>query len=111
MVSDTLLHHWQAIDRSQRCKKKRTITVLKSGRGAGKSMFMQMHFSGSWSKWEKTFVWPWDKKESVEGKKIWGKMNTRTNALALNGDGSRIIQFATDKEIFKRKLQGIGESW
>ena len=95
------------------------LITFAAGRQTGKSILTQMQmqgramrFTGPWSDWKKTkFVWPWDKKESVEGTKIWGNINTRRHKLALSGDGKRIIQFATDVEIFKRKLAGTGESW
>lgn len=99
--------------------RKGQLHIIAAQRQTGKSRFMQMQMQGRamrirgpWSDWKKTkFVWPWDRKDSVEGTKIWGKINTRIHKLALNGDGSRIIQFASDVEIFKRTLAGTGESW
>lgn len=66
-------------------------------------------FTSSFTDWEKTWTWPWNRKTSVYGKKIWGKINTRHCTVSINNDGSRRRQYATDKEVFKKQLKdGVG---
>jgi hypothetical protein len=116
----TELYEWQKIARGG-IKKGEPLVIMSAGRQMGKSYYAARmvayaqaaaRFTGPWSDWKQTkFIWPWDRKLSVEGTKIWGKINTRQHKLALDGGGRIIIQFATDVEIFKRKLKGTGESW
>ena len=74
-------------------------------------MYMeQMLFTSSYTDWEKEWVWPWNSKTSIFGKKIWGKINSRYSKLTINHDGSRPTQYATEREIFKKELKD-GKGW
>lgn len=68
----------------------------------------------AWSNWRKTTsIWP---RRSIDGKIIFGRINKRdrtswegnsnpnTSGIAFNK--IRIHEFATDKELFKAKLEG-----
>ena len=96
--------------------KKGELHIVSMGRQSGKSMFwkhMRMQeiiFTGSYTDWKKFWTWPWNRKTSVYGKKIWGKINSRYCRLSINRDGSRPTQYATDKEVFK-KLMKDGRGW
>ena len=102
---------WQTLSRLSRGVKKGEAIIISSSRSTGKSrmaaMYLeqQMNFSSSWTAWEETFVWPWDKQESINGKRIWGKMKTRVHKFAIM-DGDEYRQYATDKCIFEGKLKG-----
>lgn len=102
-------------------KKGEHLTVS-YGRKTGKSqmtaMYMATYYSGGtkvggtavfgspWDEWEDTFVWPWDRKTSVEsGRKIWGRIKVRYNKIVYEANG-RQKQYATKEEAFKRKLRG-----
>lgn len=123
---ETRLQPWQeqALGRISRgAKKGEPIIIYGSGRRSGKSRAMAMYIGGSvggtavfgspWEEWKDVFVWPWNKKESVEsGKKIWGRIKVRENKVAwernLERDGKQ-KQYATKKEVFQRKLKGVDE--
>ena len=93
------------------------MPIIAAGRQSGKSMFwknmrMQINFTGCWSTWKQTsFVWPWHRKDSINGKKIWGHINKRHHKLMMNGRGTRCWQYATNKEVFVKNLQDGGEGW
>ena len=90
------------------------LFVIGAGRGTGKSLMTAQHiqtiFGSSYTDWEETFVWPWDRKVSIYGAKIWGKIQTRRCRLSINGDGSPRIQYATEREVFKKILKD-GANW
>ena len=90
------------------------LHLIGSGRGIGKSYFTRMYmesmFSSSYTEWKEIWTWPWNSKISIYGKKIWGKISTRHCKISLNGDGSRRIQYATEKEVFKKAIRD-GKGW
>ena len=93
------------------------IPVIAMGRGTGKSyataLYMATHrtggesiFGSPWDEWEDTFVWPWNRKTSIESKKkIWGRVKVRYNKVIWEANGKQ-KQYATKKEVFQRKLKG-----
>lgn len=93
------------------------MPIIAMGRRTGKSMYwarmaMQMTFTGCWSTWKRTsYIWPWKKKKSIDGKKIWGHINTRHHKLMVSGRGTQCRQYATDAEVFKKCLKDGGEGW
>lgn len=109
----------QALSRLNRGYKKGEVVMFSAGRQTGKSYLRAMHMAGStffgsgterfyqfWEEWQDTFVWRWQRKESVEsGKKVWGNIKMRYNRVAMDMDG-RQKQYATRKEVFLRKLKG-----
>ena len=108
------MHEWQK--ELSKGIKKGHMPIVAMGRRSGKSMFwynmmMQANFMGSWTNWRKVFVWPWDKKASISGKKIWGKINYRRNKLVISSQGTRLWEYATDKEVFTKRLKDGGDGW
>lgn len=97
---------------------KGNMPIIAMGRQTGKSMFwkymmeQQIIFTGSWSDWKKhnKYVWPWNRKISIDGKKIWGHINMRYNKIMINR-GGRMIEYATDTEVFKKCLKDGGQGW
>jgi len=92
-------------------KKGEPLVIISMGRRTGKSTMaataMAMHkaqFSSSWSDWKEAYVWPWNKKMSIDRKKIWGRIYVRHNKIALK-DGDTFREYATNQEIFKKKLK------
>ena len=98
-------------------KKGDTIAVS-FGRRTGKSQMTIMQMAGMtgmggtavfgspWEEWEDVFVWPWDRKTSIEsGEKIWGRIKVRYNKVVWEANGKQ-KQYATKKEVFTRKLRG-----
>ena len=97
--------------------KKGQMFVMSSGRRTGKSMMTAMYmaahgkggvsvFGSPWDEWEDTFVWPWNRKTSIESKKkIWGRVKVRYNKIVWEANGKQ-KQYATKKEVFQRKLRG-----
>lgn len=108
------LYQWQADVLNGLAKGQMYITAVQ--RQAGKSMLtkmymeQQMMFTSSYTDWKKTWVWPWNSKTSVFGKRIWGKINTRHCKISLNGGGSRRMQYATEREVFKKTIKD-GKGW
>lgn len=103
--------------------RKGAMTHIHMSRRSGKSYMKMYHdgtdfmmqtngtvniYSSSWNEWEDAFVWPWDKRESIEsGKRIWGRIKTRTNKVVFDSSiGGASRQYATKKEVFQRKLKG-----
>lgn len=95
------------------------MPIIAMGRRTGKSMMAatmmmeaQMNFTGSWSTWKRTpYIWPWKRKESINGKKIWGHINRRHHKLMVSGRGTKCWQYADDKEVFVKNLQDNGQGW
>ena len=100
--------------------KGQVLTVYGCGRRTGKSYAYMTHnstnfamnmsgtavFGSPWDEWENVFVWPWDRKTSVEsGEKIWGRIKVRYNKVVWEANGKQ-KQYATKKEVFTRKLRG-----
>ena len=117
--SETKLYPWQQ-EVLDTLKKGQVLAIYGGGRRTGKSYATMTHdgtnlhmgvsgtavFGSPWDEWEDTFVWPWDRKTSVEsGKKIWGRIKVRYNKVVWEANG-RQKQYATKKEAFKRKLRG-----
>ena len=97
------------------------LHIISCSRQTGKSYFAQMQmqmqvqgrtlrFTDSYTEWKETWTWPWDRKVSVYGKRIWGKINSRYCKLSINRDGSRPTQYATNKEVFKKIIKD-GRDW
>jgi len=116
---ETKFHPWQK-EVLDTLKKGQVLTVVGGGRRTGKSYAHMTHdgtnfamnmsgtavFGSAWDEWEDTFVWPWNRKTSVEsGKRIWGRIKVRYNKIVWEANG-RQKQYATKEEAFKRKLRG-----
>ena len=116
---ETKLYPWQQ-EVLDTLKKGQVLRMVGCGRRTGKSYATMTHdgtnfnmgvsgtavFGSAWDEWEDTFVWPWDRKTSVEsGKKIWGRIKVRYNKVVWEANG-RQKQYATKEEAFKRKLRG-----
>ena len=101
--------------------KKGELIILAAGRRTGKSYAYMAHnstnfamnmsgttvFGSPWDEWEDVFVWPWDRKTSVEsGERVWGRIKVRYNKIVWEANGKQ-KQYATKKEVFQRKLKGI----
>ena len=115
---ETRLQPWQQ-EVVNTLKKDQVLTVYGCGRRTGKSYATMTHdgtnfhmgvtgtttFGSPWEEWEDIFVWPWDRKTSVTGKQIWGRIKVRYNKVVWEANG-RQKQYATKKEVFQRKLKG-----
>lgn len=71
---------------------------------------MRLRYEHNWTQWRRTIsIWP---RMSINNKIIFGWINKRSreDMLPVNGDiyirHPRIIEFATDKELFTAKLRG-----
>ena len=119
--ADNKLQPWQknAWGKISGGLKKGDMHIISYGRRTGKSQFAAMYMAGStffgngtstfgspWGEWKDTFIWPWDRKTSIESnKEIWGRIKVRENKVVWNSGGPQ-IQYATKKEVFQRKLKG-----
>jgi hypothetical protein len=64
-----------------------------------------------WSEWRKTTsIWP---RRSINGKIIFGRINKRGRNVwdgAMQGKATRKHEYATNKELFERRLRGDDET-
>ena len=126
LMDNSNLYQWQEtvleeIQKQSRLggRKKDKVIIFNAGRQTGKSHYVQRYMqymttqkiqiTGSYTDWKETWIWPWNRKVSIYGKKIWGRIKTRYCRLSINGDGTSPTQYATDKEVFKKQLKdGVG---